>query len=90
MRLGLFPRVGAPSYSYHPVHFLGLGTTSCSLPGFDPRTVQPVVSRHTDCSIRPTKSLIVHYKRIASLRNCKDHHPYFCVYLHTGISLLQY
>jgi len=32
MPLGLFSRVGAPSYSYHPVHFLGLDTTSCGLP----------------------------------------------------------
>jgi len=32
MRLGLLSRVGAPSYSYNPVHFLGLGTTSCGLP----------------------------------------------------------
>jgi len=31
MHLGLFSRVGAPSYSYHPIHFLGLGTTSCGL-----------------------------------------------------------
>jgi len=32
MCLGLFSRVGAPSYSYHPVHFLSLGTTICGLP----------------------------------------------------------
>ena len=36
MRLGLFPRVGAPSYSYHLVHFLGLGTTSRGLPLYGP------------------------------------------------------
>jgi len=32
MRLGLFSRVSAPSYYYHPVHFLVLGTTSRGLP----------------------------------------------------------
>jgi len=52
MPLGLFSQVGAPSYSYHPVHFLDLGTTSCGLPlyitlrhcshGIRSRTVQPV------------------------------------------------
>ena len=36
--LGLFSRVGAPSYSYRPVHFLGLGTTSCGLPFIKSRT----------------------------------------------------
>jgi len=32
MRLGLFSRIAFPRYSYHPVHFLGLGTTSYGLP----------------------------------------------------------
>jgi len=36
MRLGLFSEVAASSYSYHPVHFLGLGTTSCGLPLYGP------------------------------------------------------
>jgi hypothetical protein len=33
-------------------------------PGFDPRTVQPVVSRYTDGAIRLTQSLISVYKNI--------------------------
>jgi hypothetical protein len=32
-------------------------------PGFDPRTVQPVASRYTDCVIRPTNNILL------SLRN---------------------
>jgi len=51
MRLGLFSQVGAPSYSYHPVHFLGLGTTSCGLPLYGPVPSSIVVATNTWCRV---------------------------------------
>ena len=51
MHLGLFSRVSAPSYSYHPVHFLGLGTISCGLPLYGPLPSGIVVSTVMWCPI---------------------------------------
>ena len=47
------------------------GAENLALPGFDPRTVQPVGSRYTDCATRPTAVLVEHImkeiKKIVSL-----------------------
>ena len=41
---------------------LDRGGKSRHPPGFDPRTVQPVASRYTDCATRPTKGQYLHNK----------------------------
>jgi len=56
MPLGLFSRVGAPSYSYHPVHFLELDTTSCGLPLYGPVPSGMVVTTVMWCLVLWGKS----------------------------------
>jgi hypothetical protein len=48
-RYPLYRRLGGPQ------GWSGQGEKSRPLPGFDPRTVQPVVSRYTDWATRPTQ-----------------------------------
>jgi hypothetical protein len=42
---------------------------SCPPPGFDPRTVQPVVSRYTDRATRPTKHIRIYANYILIIKN---------------------
>ena len=86
MRTGLFSRVGAPSYSYHPVHFLGLGNTSCGLPLYGPLPSGIVVTTVMwwSTAVRKFATLlrllgdwyIFHFDRLRkSIRSGSNHRP---------------
>ena len=60
-RLGSFSWVGVPSYSYHPVHFLGLGTTSCGLPLHGPVPSGIVVTTVILCLVLWTEPVTVRF-----------------------------
>jgi len=51
MPLGLFSRVGAPSYSHYPVHFLSLDTTKCGRPLYGPIPSEIVVTTVMWCLV---------------------------------------
>ena len=61
IRYPLYRRLGGPQGRSGPVQKIS------APPGFDPRTVQPVASRYTDWTTRPTAFLVLLIPRIAAL-----------------------